>query len=97
MTKQQSNQLEGAPTTQSGMTGSSIQITIVREYKPVNKTGIHVSTHRCKQINEKIERLTQKLYIILKAFPQMLINQESKKVNIIVEKPGKQTLFKQSR
>ena len=44
MTKQQSNQLEGAPTTQSGMTGSSIQITIVREYKPVNKTGIHVST-----------------------------------------------------
>jgi len=53
--------------------------------------------HRCKQINEKIERLTQKLYIILKAFPQMLINQESKKVNIIVEKPGKQTLFKQSR
>ena len=44
MTKQQSNQLEGAPTTQSGMIRASIQITIVREYKPVNKTGIHVST-----------------------------------------------------
>ena len=44
MTKQQSSQLEGAPTTQSGMTGESIQITIVREYEPVNKTGIHVST-----------------------------------------------------
>lgn len=44
MTKQQSSQLEGAPTTQSGMTGASIQTTIVREYEPVNNRNPRVHT-----------------------------------------------------